>query len=636
MDNKYKKLLNFFLDSKKEWTTANEIAAKTNTSVRSVKSYISELNAMENGLIISSAKGYQIDRAKAKHLLSISKSPLPYTPKERVRIVMKKLLTNTSIDLIDLSENEIFISLEAIKKDISIARKYFREFDIQVNTMGFTVSLEGNEQGKRKMLSNILYEEFNENILDLAAIKNNFPNYDVKYVYSVIYESCKNQHFFVNEYSVLTLVLDIVISIDRLKNNFSLPDIPVTKDFNTPECTLALDIIRKIEKHFSVTYNDIELSEIIVIISSNLIKTDFETITMENIKHYIDPDCVCMIDRLKTQLSNYDFIDVNNQKFMVRFILHINNLLLRLKNQYIRKNPLIENIKTSCPMLFECAIALSDSINQKTGFQVSEHEVAYIALHIGSLLSGHPSMKDKVICTLFFPSYYDYGEKLVAQLTDFFGSSLVIQNIITHTEELKTMDTSIDLLISIVRIPDFHSIEFVSVSPFLTKQDFNAIFNSVEKIKLRKKKVRLYEELQQISNPSIFFRDIPFDNEYEAIRFMSMKMTENGYAEKTFCNEVLEREYSYSTAYGNIAVPHSMYLNAKKTGMAILINEKPIPWGKSTVNTVLLFSIQKETRSLFYDIFDNLIVLLLETSNIAKIISCKTYDEFIKNIINCL
>ena len=287
-------------------------------------------------------------------------------------------------------------------------------------------------------------------------------------------------------------------------------------------------------------------------------------------------------------------------------------------------------------MLFECAIALSDVINQKTGYQISEHEAAYIALHIGSLLTEHHSMRDKVICVLLFPPYYDYGEKLISQLTDFFGSSLVFQGIITHTEELAEINKGIDLVISIIHVQNFYKTEFVSVSPFMTSGDFNAVLGFVEKIKQKKKKTRLFEQLQQISNPVIFFRDIHFNNETETIKYLSQEMIQNGYAEETFCDEVLKRESSYSTAYGIIAVPHSMRMSAKKTGMAILINEKPIPWGNHEVNIVLLFSVRKETRNLFYDIFDNLIVLLLETSNAEKIKVCKTYDEFIESIINCL
>ncbi|MDR2073705.1 MAG: PTS sugar transporter subunit IIA, partial [Spirochaetaceae bacterium] len=109
-----------------------------------------------------------------------------------------------------------------------------------------------------------------------------------------------------------------------------------------------------------------------------------------------------------------------------------------------------------------------------------------------------------------------------------------------------------------------------------------------------------------------------------------------GNAEDGFGDEVLSREHSYSTAYGNIAVPHTMQMNAKKTGMFVLLTGTPIPWGKNPVNIVLLFSVNKESRSLFYDIFDNLIVLLLETPNKAKIMDCETYEAFIRAIIECL
>jgi lichenan operon transcriptional antiterminator len=79
-----------------------------------------------------------------------------------------------------------------------------------------------------------------------------------------------------------------------------------------------------------------------------------------------------------------------------------------------------------------------------------------------------------------------------------------------------------------------------------------------------------------------------------------------------------------------------MRMNAKKTGMFVLLTDKPISWGKNHVNIVLLFSVNKDSRNLFYDIFDNLIVLLLEASNKTKIMNCDTYEAFIKAVIECL
>jgi lichenan operon transcriptional antiterminator len=486
------------------------------------------------------------------------------------------------------------------------------------------------------MLSNILYEEFSENVFSLSAIEKVFPQHDVKFIYNTIIEVCKQHHFFVNEYSLLTLILDMAISIDRIKNNFAVPDEAPNEDFEKPEYLPAKDIIRRMEEHFKIKYNDLEISGIAHIIVGHLIRIDLNAVNMENIGQFVDKDCAALIEPLKIHLSGYDFIDAENDKFMLRLILHINNLLLRLKKRYTRKNPLTVHIKTYCPMIFECAVALSGIITRETGYRLSEHETAYIALHIGSLLSAHLSVRNKILCVLLFPAYYDYGEKTTARLCDLFGSQLVIQDVVTSVDALCGVEYPVDLVISAVKLPPSYKTPSVCVSPFITEHDLNMIRTRIETIFSQKKKTRLFEQLRQISGPEIFCKNKTFENADEAIRHISGIMIERGYAEKSFCEEVLAREHSYSTAYGNIAIPHSMRMEAIKTGMFVLVSDTPISWGENQVNIVLEFSVNKETRNIFYDILDNLIVLLLEPINKTKIMNCETYEEFINALIEYL
>jgi lichenan operon transcriptional antiterminator len=170
----------------------------------------------------------------------------------------------------------------------------------------------------------------------------------------------------------------------------------------------------------------------------------------------------------------------------------------------------------------------------------------------------------------------------------------------------------------------------------MTERDFVCVREQIEHILFEKKKARLLEQLKAITGPDIFRRNKTFANEEEAIRCLSGIMVREGYAEEGFGEEVLSRERGYSTAYENIAVPHSMRMDAKKTGMFVLLSDKPIPWGESAVNIVLLFSVNRESRSLFYDIFDNLIVLLLEAPNKAKVLACETCEAFVETVIGCL
>jgi lichenan operon transcriptional antiterminator len=93
----------------------------------------------------------------ANQLLAATDERTPATPEKRMRFLIKKLLTGTqeTIDLFQLCEDEMFVSMETIKKDLSAARKRFKEFDLYVISSGFEIWLEGLELNKRKMLSNM-------------------------------------------------------------------------------------------------------------------------------------------------------------------------------------------------------------------------------------------------------------------------------------------------------------------------------------------------------------------------------------------------------------------------------------------------------------------------------------------------
>ena len=116
---------------------------------------------------------------------------------------------------------------------------------------------------------------------------------------------------------------------------------------------------------------------------------------------------------------------------------------------------------------------------------------------------------------------------------------------------------------------------------------------------------------------------------------MIRDMEENGYVEPSFLEEVYEREHHSPTVFGRLAVPHAMKLNARKTGMYIMISEKGITWGKQTVNLVLLFAVNKEDRAMFHEVFDNLIVLLLENQNLDLVLESRNYEVFVDAIMSC-
>lgn len=639
MKSKSIKLIKIMLECE-GWVTASFLAAKLNVSERSIKNYIVEINE-EYSLITSSRKGYMIDAASAKKIMEELSASIPQTSAERVNYIIESMFKNDALgykttDMYQIAD-EIFVSYETIKKDMAKVRKKLLDFDLFLNNTNSFVSIDGKELDKRKLLSHILYEEFNQNVMSLEVIEKVFPNYDLELLKSIIINQCKIYHYFINEYAVLNLLLDIVIGIDRIKKEKTFGNSRKEGNrFGIREQQLAQNIAAEIEKNFEVSYSQVELEELTIILLSYLMKMDFHTIDEKNIELVVGKECIDIMNKIGYLLKDSYFIDMENQDFLIKFTLHIKNLLIRLKNGYTTKNPLMQHIKNTCPLIFECAVDVADKIEELTGYKIKEDEIAYIALHIGGNLETIKHIKKVVSCIILFPQYYDFSGVLLEKLREHFGKQIEIKTVITSIDQIKKVKRA-DLVISTIPVYETIRMEWVMITPFLKDKDLETIKDKIDKINLSKKKARLKKHLMQISNPEFFYKNQDFASKEEAVRFMTDIMEKEGYVSQTFYQDVFSREKQASTAFEHIAVPHSMRMDAKHTGMFVLLNEKkPIEWNHDFVSIVLLFAINKEERAVFHDVYDNLIVSLLEKTNAVKVTASNTYIEFIEAVVGCV
>lgn len=92
MTNKKLDVLNY-LQKNSTWKTAAEISSALGYSVRSIKSYIHELNEEKPDMILSSKKGFLLkDYPAANELTSGLQSVLPQTKEERISYIIKNWL----------------------------------------------------------------------------------------------------------------------------------------------------------------------------------------------------------------------------------------------------------------------------------------------------------------------------------------------------------------------------------------------------------------------------------------------------------------------------------------------------------------------------------------------------------------
>ncbi|MDF9824281.1 lichenan operon transcriptional antiterminator [Breznakia sp. PF5-3] len=633
MKDKYLILVKTLMDSS-GWVTANNLASILDVSSRSVKNYISEINQLYQDPIISSREGYRIDLEKAGKILDENKDNLPQSSQDRVDFIINSLVKeNDSVDAFDLCD-ELYISMSTLKNELKKVKRKVAKFDLKLINNNDQLSLEGIEKNKRKLMSSILYDESSVNFVNLKTVQSAFADIDIEYIKNVVMETFEEYHYFVNDYSLTNLVLHITIAIDRIKHNYtsfvSEGEKPMVK---LHEFELAKNVVDRLEKHFDIEYNEGELYELTLLLISHANATDYNNVKEANLENLVGKECMTLVNELVNEVNSYYYINLSEPEFLTRFALHIRNLLVRSKYNYSSKNPLSNGIQQSCPLIYDAALNLAHSIEQRTGLYINDDEIAYIAFHIGSALETQQALHSKINAVLYCPNYYDMNKKLISTINTNFSSSILVKNVITDETEFENL-SNYDLIISTIPISSVLPIPTITVSFLLNDKDIYAIRNKIDEIKIEKKKQMLKKHLHLLTWPDLFEKNSTLETQDETIHYMCSKLVKLDCVDESFEQEIRDRESMATTAFNSFAVPHALKMNANKTSMNIMISDKGIDWDGQLVNLVLMLAFNKNERYIFNEIFDTLTMILTDNDNIKRIITARDYEEFIELLVS--
>ena len=107
-------------------TAASTLADKMSVSVRSVKTYVKEINEEYSNAISSSRDGYRVYMNIAKQIIDNDNTHIPQTSEERVTYIINELIhhngSNKIIDMYDLCD-EMYISLSTLKNELNKVKR---------------------------------------------------------------------------------------------------------------------------------------------------------------------------------------------------------------------------------------------------------------------------------------------------------------------------------------------------------------------------------------------------------------------------------------------------------------------------------------------------------------------------------
>lgn len=634
MNSRQRQILIHLFDND-TWIKGKELSKIMGVTDRTIRSDIENLNQEYKKIIESSRReGYKINKRAYHSLLSINCESIPQTPEERRIYMIKSLLFNRQkLSLLDLQE-QLFVSEYTIEGDIKKIRELIEPYDgLKLKRQNNQLSFQGNEQVKRKIYRDLLTDEIQGNFLNLNKIATLYKKFDLLRVISIFEEVRHSYNYDMRQTAIPMIIVHIGISIERMLSRNYLDDKDLNKKvINTLEYEIAKTFFEKIIRIIPIDFHQEEVIGLATILmgykNAYLLR---EKVEFEGKSQSIPLLLEEIVSNIK---SNFDLDFSEDEDFKNGLHLHIQSLINRIRNHIGISNVHLQEIKKTYPLIFEMGIHIGQLIGDHFGFEISESEAGFIALHIGAAYD-RLSVKHKYQVLLIAPHNQSLSKLTKGKITNMFKERIQIRDVSDYFIEEEIIKGNFDLIISTVPIQHELEIMTIQISLFLNHEDESKIFSALNELDKRWFLSEFGNYFGSLIDERFYFKNLELETPQEVIEYMSEELLEEHIVSSSFKNSVLEREAMSSTSFAySIAIPHPLNLVSSQSKIAITLLKKPIEWGDYSVQVVMLLAIKEEDSEIMWLFFDWLSETITNTTRMKNLLESENRNQFVHWMMN--
>lgn len=308
-------------------------------------------------------------------------------------------------------------------------------------------------------------------------------------------------------------------------------------------------------------------------------------------------------------------VDLREDKVLKEGLrLHLGPAIMRMKHEQRQTNLQFREIRDTYPRVYRSVWSTSILLETQFGIQVSEGELAFIALYIQAAVERITNpMKFMLISSRNNAQNQFLIENLKKRVIGDVDLDLISYHSIDHYDI-----QSYDVIIGTDEIPEMLTDRrYIQISPILTESDIRHLNHHIN--------IRLYERsgveshfdrrCHVLFDPELMFVEETVTSKETAIRMMADAMLKKGYVNSEYYRNVLLREEKSETTLGNgIAIPHGLQEDIIRPCVAVMVLRKPLKWNnKDNVSLIFLLGVSMRNESeiiltkLFYKQYLNLV-----------------------------
>lgn len=609
-----------------DWVTAATLADQLGVTPRSVRSYVTAVNARVPGgdAIESGPAGY---RALPGAAAALHSGAEPGTPRQRLHQIVRALLdADDGIDVYDTADR-LHVSSATLEADLGRVRSLLGGAGPAAEGTGLTLErhgsrlrLAGTELARRRFVSRLVHDEMDDGAFDLASLRRAadalaIPSGALGAFKADLAAALGRLGYFVNELAASDVVLHVAIATDRVAQGHALDAVHEKAD---PTRERIADAIGELARtHFRVELGRGDRLHLASLVLTRIVVPGTRE---EPGAAAPDPAIAAAVAAAVGRAAADYLVDIAHDDFVQRLALHVQNLVHRAREHAWSRNPLTRTLKSTYPMIFDVAVAIAGELSETLGVPIRDDEIAYIAMHVGGRLERSRRAETTLTATIVCPGYYELHELLRSSVDRSLGRAIEVTRVETRVDvDWNAIDT--DLVLTTIE-PPVPSERIVRIQPFLTDADVERVTAAAARLRRGRRLGRLRAELARYFAPGAFVRGIDADGGEEAvIRRLGALLVAQGVVGPDYVESTIERERLSSTAFTEtLAVPHALRMTATRTAIALAVGEQPIPWGDGRVNVVALVAFSERDRAAFQTVFEQFVEVFGEPENAQRLI----------------
>ncbi len=614
--------------------TQDELARHLGVSTRTVRKYVRQFNsAMTDcaSVKLTPNRGYRFHVTdvsgwcqRVMRMDGLVEQSFPSTPEQRVFYIMNDLLSRTGWVKLDDFAQTLYVSRRTISYDMKRVEERLRAFGLTLEEKPYQgIRVLGPEAAKRSCWTH-----------EMAAMMGDAERPDaikvddlMRTVSDIVADELSRCERPFDSLSQQSLILHTAIAVIRIKADSRGPLDPV--DLELGESCGSLDLARalaaRVERELGVTLPEDEIAYIALHLDAGELSFASDATAGED-GTSIAPE-VWELAELMVSTVYYAFAFDFRDDLELRLNLarHIEPLLSRLDRHAQMENPLLDDLKCSCPLAYAMAAEASVHLVRRCGVEPFDDEVGYIALAFALAIErAKDGERQKKNVLLVCSSGRGFARLLEYRLTSEFPD--LIGNIEICSGGLSKRDLSgIDCVFTTVLITMPLPVTVVHINPIPTDDDLTRA-HRVLKMPASRGALRFFR-------PRLFAPHLAVSTKEEVIAKLCHLMSDvYGYElPDDFADSVARREDAFSTALGNrVAMPHPAEACCTSTLACVGLLDRPVVWDArgNEVQLVVLVGFSADGTEDVSALMRVLADLFTDAEQVDHILADQTWSTF--------